>query len=905
MPGLYNITSNANVSVGDTIGLYQQSGGNVYILNNAQQLLNTLSQNGNVNFALDPAYANTRVLAFTADIGTTAGTYGSDLLIPVVTVSGDGRITSITEVNISGALGSYGNANVAAYLPTYTGTLDNSSTIIALVANAGAQATDINTLFANAAVQSIDISTLFANAAAQATSINSLTANAAAQALLINTINANVTAANLHIQTIDANLGAFETYVNATFSTSTYSNANVAAYLLTNTGDIQAGNITVQGTLFSNDITAAAVLVDGDTTITGNLLVLGNTTTINSNVITTNDKTITVANNISNSTLLDGAGLDAGQTAIATWRFNTATTSWQSNIAITPASNAVSNLGGTANYWDNVYAVKYFGDGSSLANLPVQTGTYSNTNVAAYIASNTDPVISSLVGNAAVQALQIDALNANVTAANLNIQTLDANLGAFETYTNSTIATLQANLGSTQIWANANIQTLSANLGAFETYANATFGAGSYGNANVAAYLPVYGGNIAATVTTASQPYISGIGRAGFSSTVTGNNQKISIGASNTTANLQLTPGAVRVNNNSTFEVQWNDASFTACSTSGIGGNITVDATAAANRFSSTTGYFWANGDVYTGNYSNVQVAAYLPTFTGNLGGNLSTAIQPYVTTLGTPAQSTVSRAVYGGNITLAANTNNAFPGNISLFAGNAVSSTYGTINLQSTVIRLGEETTPYPNLSEIRVFAPLSVYPGANTGNIASFYQGNVRISNEINATAPGATNYGGYLYVGNTISTGSILSSSGYFWANGTAYSTGGGGGSNFTSNLTVNSNYIVDAILDTTREKTSNIGVIQGVVTIDANLGGIQTATVTANITINTNNLTNFNTGESVTLVLTQNTNANLRLLTSNLKYAGGSKILSSANAAIDTISITYDGTNYLASLVKGYA
>jgi len=835
MPGLYNITSNANVSVGDTIGLYQQSGGNVYILNNAQQLLNTLSQNGNVNFALDPAYANTRVLAFTANIGTTAGTYGSVGTIPVVTVGADGRITSITQVAAQG--GSYGNANVAAYLPTYTGTLDNSSTIIALVANAGAQAANINTLFANAAVQSIDISALFANAGAQATSINSLTANAGAQALLINTINANVTAANLNIQTIDANLGAFETYVNATFSTSTYSNANVAAYIASNTDPVISslvGNAAVQ-----------ALQIDA---------LNANVTAANLNIQTLN------------------ANLGAFETYVNA-TFSTSTYS-NTNVAAYLTTATINTTGNitAANLISNNFL---YPNGVSI--LTGIGGTYSNTNVAVYLSSNTDPTISNLNANAAVQAVQIDLLNANVS--NLQDQITGANI---------------------------RIQTLDANVGAFETYANATFGPGSYGNANVAAYLPVYGGNIAATVTTASQPYISGIGRAGFSSTVTGNNQKISIGASNATANLQLTPGAVRVNQNSTFEVQWNDASFTACSTSGIGGNITVDATAVANRFSSTTGYFWANGDVYTGNYSNVQVAAYLPTFTGNLGGNLSTAIQPYVTTLGTPAQSTVSRAVYGGNITLAANTNNAFPGDISLFAGNAVSSTYGTINLKSTLIRLGEQTTPYPNQSEIRVFAPLSVYPGANTGNIASFYQGNVRISSQANDSIPDLTNYGGYLYVGNTISTGSILSSSGYFWANGVAYSTGGGGGgSNFTSNLTVNSNYIVDAILDTTREKTSNIGVIQGTVTIDANLGGIQTATVTANITINTTNLTNFNTGESVTLVLTQNTNANLRLLTSNLKYAGGSKILSSANAAIDTISITYDGTNYLASLVKGYA
>jgi hypothetical protein len=126
----------------------------------------------------------------------------------------------------------------------------------------------------------------------------------------------------------------------------------------------------------------------------------------------------------------------------------------------------------------------------------------------------------------------------------------------------------------------------------------------------------------------------------------------------------------------------------------------------------------------------------------------------------------------------------------------------------------------------------------------------------------------------------------------------------GASFTGNVTLNNNYIRTAILETTTEKTANIGAITGATTINANTGPIQRATLVGNITINTNNLTNFGTGESVTLVLTQDGTGS-RILTSNLKYAGGSKTLSTANTSIDTISITYDGTNYLAALVKGYA
>ena len=50
---------------------------------------------------------------------------------------------------------------------------------------------------------------------------------------------------NNSLQTINANVGAFQTYANVSFnSLATGANANVAAYLLTNTGNITAGNIS-------------------------------------------------------------------------------------------------------------------------------------------------------------------------------------------------------------------------------------------------------------------------------------------------------------------------------------------------------------------------------------------------------------------------------------------------------------------------------------------------------------------------------------------------------------------------------------------------------------------------------------------------------------------------------------
>ena len=110
--------------------------------------------------------------------------------------------------------------------------------------------------------------------------------------------------------------------------------------------------------------------------------------------------------------------------------------------------------------------------------------------------------------------------NANIGTITNNLQTLNANVGAYEIYSNANAATqstsintFNANLGAYQLYANANagtitttVNTFNANLGAYQIYANAnavaqataiaTLQAGTYSNSNVAAYLPLYSGNL-------------------------------------------------------------------------------------------------------------------------------------------------------------------------------------------------------------------------------------------------------------------------------------------------------------------------------------------------------------------------------------------------------------------------
>jgi hypothetical protein len=89
-----------------------------------------------------------------------------------------------------------------------------------------------------------------------------------------------------------------------------------------------------------------------------------------------------------------------------------------------------------------------------------------------------------------------------------------------------------------------------------------------------------------------------------------------------------------------------------------------------------------------------------------------------------------------------------------------------------------------------------------------------------------------------------------------------------------------------------------------TITPNVGNatIQTVTLTGNVTFN--GFENPLPGQSLTLIVIQDATGN-RALSSTMKFTGGSKTLSTAANAQDIISVFYTGSNYYASLTKGYA
>jgi hypothetical protein len=98
----------------------------------------------------------------------------------------------------------------------------------------------------------------------------------------------------------------------------------------------------------------------------------------------------------------------------------------------------------------------------------------------------------------------------------------------------------------------------------------------------------------------------------------------------------------------------------------------------------------------------------------------------------------------------------------------------------------------------------------------------------------------------------------------------------------------------------ENVFSLGTTSGTITPDAANGNVQTITLNGNLTFSA--FANPVSGQTISLVI--NTNGTGRTLTSTMLFAGASKTLSTT-ATTDILTVSYIGTTYYASLVKGYA
>lgn len=113
-------------------------------------------------------------------------------------------------------------------------------------------------------------------------------------------------------------------------------------------------------TPFTGAVTVANNLsITNSVFITGNLTVSGTTFYANTTNLDVKDKNITVAKGITDASSADGAGITVDFVNV-TWNYDHVTTSWQSNVNITPSINNSKTLGTAALVWSNAHATNVY-----------------------------------------------------------------------------------------------------------------------------------------------------------------------------------------------------------------------------------------------------------------------------------------------------------------------------------------------------------------------------------------------------------------------------------------------------------------------------------------------------------------------------------------------------------------
>lgn len=322
------------------------------------------------------------------------------------------------------------------------------------------------------------------------------------------------------------------------------------------------------------------------------------------------------------------------------------------------------------------------------------------------------------------------------------------------------------------------------------------------------------------------------------------------------------------------------------------GGNLVVSN--ASSRGIVADNFYYSNGTAIPiggGTYSNTNVAAYLPTYTGTVGATTATLRGDTLTAGGTASTGSVT-----GNWTLNAGskwqanvvTDSAQPNITSVgvltslsVAANIVS---GNVYANSGVIKAAYLDGDGSNISNISVAAGTSIVNG--TSNVVVNASGNVRTS--VNGTAnvlvvaSGGANISGYA----NITTNAFI-----------------GGNANVTSNVNAGNLNGILANLG-----TSNVRIVSAAGNVVTTANGVAMLTVTdtgANIGGYANVVGNLTAGNMTTTTVTA-TNANVSTIqngTSNIRIATNSNVTVSVNGQSNVFTIQSSGAGANTVTING--
>jgi hypothetical protein len=372
----------------------------------------------------------------------------------------------------------------------------------------------------------------------------------------------------------------------------------------------------------------------------------------------------------------------------------------------------------------NVTAYRFYGDGSQLTGV----SSYSNSNVAAYL-----PTYN---GNVGANWVNANYFNGNIITSNISASGSNANIsitpGSNGYVSVNTTTAFQVPVGSSSQYPIVNrvgMLRWNSDYGYLEVYTGATWEAVGIEGNNTLVTSDIFYGDSSTTTFTLSQNNttngtivsINGVIQIpSVSYTVSGNSLVFTeapvstdvIEARSTSSSKQVTGfsegnaalSIVNVNGIDTLEFVYNgslkfsldNANANVYAPIYSANNINTTANVYANS------YFYSNGTPFVSStYGNTQVAAYLPTYTGNLNPNsiitsnggqhigyITGAIGANGANSG--AFTTVSTS---GNLTVGANTNvsgNIIPSSNVTYDLGSSTNRFRTLYLANSTIDMG-----------------------------------------------------------------------------------------------------------------------------------------------------------------------------------------------------------------------
>jgi hypothetical protein len=526
--------------------------------------------------------ANTGVVSFVNYINSalssaiTANINATDVLI----ITANNAVISYINTQL-GYIGGWitGNTNAAnaAIVTANTGVVSYVNTIQSGI-NANVTAANTAIVTANTGVVSY-VNTIQSGINANVTAANTaiVTANTGVVSY-VNSLNtsmiANVNAANAAIVTANTGVVSFVTSINSALSTAMASNVSAA-----NAAIVTANNAVVSyiNSQITSLIGGAPAALDTLNLIAGNLAtdansigtIISSITSTNANAVAANAAIVTANNAVVsfvtsiNSALSTAmaANVAGANTAIVT--ANTGVVSFVNSQISVLNNNIIANVN-AAN--TAIAAVTTAWTANSQAQEAEMSGLRANINAAntAIVTANTGVVsfVDTLNNNLSI------AIAANLATAEAYTNTANAAVVSFvDTLNNNLSIAIAANLATAEAYTNtANSAVVSyvnylnsaqvANAGVQESQIN-SLQTQVYANANVAAYLPIYTGNVAAqAVFTDNYFYANGApfgGGGGGESGIAGN---LTYGIVGQTGNLSVIQNTGIYNKNITIGTQ-------------------------------------------------------------------------------------------------------------------------------------------------------------------------------------------------------------------------------------------------------------------------------------------------------------------------------------------------------------